>query len=146
MALPETNPRIRARATLAAVMDISRGHAWARTAILAGVLYFLIGRLFALPTDHVRAWRWAAWLVSAVVYAVHIRHEARRNRAGVAAWHVAAAVGLGAFGLAVAGMMHAAVIRPRWFFALVLWPAFTATPAFVGALLAASLLRLRAGR
>jgi hypothetical protein len=131
---------------LAAPADESRRQAWVRTALLLGVLYFLIGRIFAAPTNHVQAWRLAAWLASACVYAAHIWYEHFRLRSSprVAAAHVAMAVAIGAFGLAVAGMIHslstASSIRLAWLLALVLWPAFTAIPAFLGALVAAAIL------
>jgi membrane protein YdbS with pleckstrin-like domain len=40
---------------------VASGHRqWVRVALLAGVAYLLVGRLFAVPATHVRAWRWAA--------------------------------------------------------------------------------------
>lgn len=127
-------------------MDAPRHQTWIRAAILLGGVYCLIGIVFALPADHVRAWRLAAWLVSGVVYVAHIGYEhfRLRNAPRLAALHVATAVAVGALGLAVAGMLHslsiAPVIRPAWLVALVLWPAFTALPAFVGALVAGAVL------
>jgi hypothetical protein len=50
-------------------VNASRRQAWVRAALLVGVAYFLIGRLFALPSSHVRVWRLAAWVVSGGVYA-----------------------------------------------------------------------------
>jgi hypothetical protein len=127
-------------------MDTSRRQAWFRAALLVGVVYLLIGRLFALPTDHVRAWRLAAWVVSGAAYAAHIGYEhfRLRNTPRVVALHVALAVAIGATGLAVAGMMYslstASVIRPAWLLALVIWPAVTAVPALLVALVAAVVL------
>jgi hypothetical protein len=128
-------------------MDASRRQAWVRAALLLGVAYFLIGRLFAWPTNHVHAWRLAAWIVSGGVYAAHIAYEHFRLRHSprVTAVHSAVAVTIGAFGLAVAGMIHSlsttSAIRPAWLLALVLWPAVTAVPAFFGALVAGAVLR-----
>jgi len=122
------------------------GRTWLVAALLAGAGYLVIGRVFALATSHVRVWRLAAWLVSGVVYAVHIAYEhfGRRDAARVAAGRVALGVALGAFGLAVAAMLHsrssAPVVRPVWLLALVLWPAFTGLPAFLGAWVAAAIL------
>ncbi len=128
-------------------MDASRRHAWVRAALLLGVVYFLVGRLFALPANHVRVWRLAAWIVSGGAYAAHIGYEHFRLRDSprLAASHVAMAVAIGAFALAVAGMIHslsaASAIRPTWLLALVLWPTVTAVPAFIGAFVAGALLR-----
>ncbi len=127
-------------------MDLSRRQAWVRAALLVGVVYLLIGRLFALPTDHVRVWRLAAWVVSGAAYAAHIGYEhfRLRNSPRVTALHVALAVAIGAIGLVVAGMMYSlsttSVIRPAWLLALVIWPAVTAVPAFLVALVAGAVL------
>jgi hypothetical protein len=127
-------------------MDLSRRQAWVRAALLVGVVYVLIGRLFALPTDHVRVWRLAAWVVSGAAYAAHIGYEhfRLRNSPRVTALHVALAVAIGAIGLVVAGMMYSlsttSVIRPAWLLALVIWPAVTAVPAFLVALVAGAVL------
>ena len=122
------------------------GQPWIRAALLAGAAYFFIGRVFALPAHDVRLWRFAAWVVSGVVYATHIGYERYRLRTspGPGALHVAVAVAIGAFLLAVAGMVHsiatASTLRPVWLLALVLWPVITAAPAFVGALVAGTVL------
>jgi hypothetical protein len=127
-------------------VNASARQSWFRAALLVGVVYFLIGRLFALPASHVRVWRWAAWVASGGVYAAHIAYERFRLRSSTraGAWHVAVAVAIGAFALAVAGMVHslstAPAIRPAWLVALVAWPAFTAVPAFLGALVAWAVL------
>ena len=127
-------------------MAASSRQPWLRAAILVGIVYFLIGRLFAIPADHVHAWRLAAWLVSGVVYAAHIGYEhfRLRNSPRVTASHVALAVAIGAMALAVAGMIHSLTtrraIRPIWLLALVAWPVMTALPAFLGALVAAAVL------
>jgi hypothetical protein len=128
------------------VMSDSFRRAWVRAALLFGVAYFLIGRLFALPTDNVHAWRVAAWVVSGVAYSAHIGYEhfRLRNTPRSAALHVALAVALGAFALAVAGMIHSlsagSEMRPTWLLALVIWPATSAIPAFVGALVAGTVV------
>ena len=117
-----------------------------RPIILAGVLYLLIGRVFAIPTSHAQAWRLAAWLVSGIVFTAHLAYEQFKLRhiPRVTATHVALAVALGAFALAVAGGIRslwvASVLRPSWFLALILWPAVTAIPAFCVALVAAAVL------
>lgn len=108
-------------------------------------MYFLVGRLFALPTSNVHAWRIAAWLVSGVAYAAHIGYEhlRLRNTPRLTAVHAALAVAIGALALAAAGMIHSLSIgamRPTWLLALVIWPAVTAIPAFLGALVAGAVL------
>jgi hypothetical protein len=127
-------------------MDASHRRAWLRTALLAGVGYTVIGRVFALPVDHVHLWRLAAWMASGVTYAAHIGYEhlRLRNSPPVTAWHAAVAVAIGAVGLALAGMLNAVSmgsgIRPAWLLALVAWPAITAVPAFLVAWAAAAML------
>ena|SRR6058998_3366105 len=131
-------------------MNASPRRAWVRAALLIGVVYFLIGRVFALPSSHLRVWRLAAWVVSGGAYAAHIgyEHSRLRNPPRRAALHAAVAVAIGAIALAVTGMIHslstASTIRPAWLLAVVVWPAVTAVPAFLGALVAGSVLaRLR---
>jgi hypothetical protein len=128
-------------------MDASRRRAWVRAALLIGVFYFLVGRVFAWPATHVQLWRLAAWVVSGGAYAAHIGYEhfGLRSSPRSTALHVAAAVAIGALGLAVAGMIHSlsttSTVRPVWLLALVLWPAVTAVPAFLGAFVAAVVLQ-----
>ena len=127
-------------------MKSSRRQAWLPAALLFGAVYFLIGRLFTLPAENVPAWRVAAWLVSGVAYAAHIAYEHFRLRdtPRLMALHVSIAVALGAVALALAGMVHSlstpSGIRPSWLLALLIWPAVTAVPAFLGALVAEALL------
>ena len=122
--------------------------------ILIGLFYALVGIVFAWPVEHARAWRLAAWVVSAVAYAAHIGYEQFRlhNRPARAALHVALAVALGAFGLAVGANLHSLSVpstaghRRLLLIALAAWPAITAVPAFLVALaLAAILSRARLG-
>lgn len=127
-------------------MDASDRQAWVRAALLLGLVYLLIGRVFALPADHVRAWRLAAWLVSGVAFAAHIGYEHFRLRSSPpsTAMHAAVGVAIGAIGLALAGMIRSvstgSPIRAAWLLALVVWPAVTAIPAFLVALLAGTVL------
>jgi hypothetical protein len=91
-------------------------------------------------------WRLAAWLVSGAAYAAHIWYEHFRLRNGPrsTALHAAVAVAIGAIALALAGMIRSvsttSTLRPAWLLALVLWPAITALPAFLVALVVAALL------
>ena len=123
--------------------------AWLRAAILFGLGYFLVGRLFAVPGEHARAWRWAAWIVSFIAYAAHFQYERirLRNPPRSVALHVATAVAIGACAIAVAGMLHSiraqGALRPTWLLAIVLFPVVTAVPAFLVALVAAVALSKR---
>jgi hypothetical protein len=128
-------------------MEATDRHSWFSTAIVIGLLYCAIGIVFALPTDQVRMWRLAAWVASAALYAAHIAHEhfRLRNSSRPTAWHVAVAVAIGGFGLAVAATIHSLFATPnytRWRFvlALVAWPIITALPAFIAALAIVGLL------
>jgi len=115
---------------------------WVRAVVLFGIGYALVGIVFAVPTTHVHAWRLAAWAVSAVGYAAHIAYERFRlqNSPGTAALHVALAVALGAFGLAVGANIHSLSTvsanqhRQLLLLSLGIWPVITALPAFLVAL------------
>lgn len=127
-------------------MNTPRKQVWVYVALLCGVTYLLIGRAFAAPTDNVRVWRLAAWVVSGVVFAAHIWYEQFRLRSTprTTALHAASGAAIGSFALAVAGMIHSflttSTIQPLWLAALVLWPAITAVPAFLVALVMAAVL------
>lgn len=127
-------------------MGASARTSWIRAAILVGIGYFVVGRGFAVPTSHMLAWRYAAWVVSGVLFVAHLAYEHFRLRHAprASASHAALAVAIGAFGLAVAGMIHSLSVGsarlPSWLLALVLWPVFTAVPAFLVAILALTVL------
>ena len=116
--------------------------------VILGGLYASVGIVFALPDAHVKVWRLAAWLVSAVAYAAHICYERfrLRNSPRSAALHVALAVALGAFGLAVGANIHSLSLgsthehQRLLLLALGLWPIITSLPAFLVALGAGWLL------
>src|SRR4051794_29992965 len=119
--------------------------------LLAAAAYAAIGVVFAAvanahgPGPAQRAWRLAAWALSAGVFAVHTWHEhaAGRSAARTVALPVALAVALAGFALAapVALRAHAAAghgaLRAL---ALVLWPLLVGVPAYVVALISAALL------
>src|SRR5438270_5523223 len=115
---------------------------WIRAMVLVGVVYAFVGIAFAVPADHVKVWRLAAWVVSAISYAAHFCYERFRlgNSPRSSALHVALAVALGAFGLAVGANIHSLSLgstnehRRLLRLALGLWPAITALPAFLVAL------------
>lgn len=123
-----------------------------RAVLYLGVVYLTAGLLFgtlagqAASTQVRVAWRWAAWVVSAIAFGAHIVYEQVRLRSSprITALHVSAAAGLGAFGLAVAANVHAQTISPHQhslilLLSLAIWPVMTALPAFVVALVAAIL-------
>jgi hypothetical protein len=123
-------------------MHESPRQSWVRPAILIGIVYALVGILFAVPATHVQAWRLAAWIVSAIAYAAHIGYERFRlqNPPDPAALHIVLAVALGGFGLAVGANIHtlstASSSRHRHLLrlSLAIWPVITALPAFLVAL------------
>ena len=112
---------------------------WVRAALLLGTLYAVVGIVFALPATHLRAWRLAAWVVSAIGYAAHMAYERFRLRSSPSrsALHVALAVALGAFGLAVGANVHALSIgssehqRQLLLLSLGIWPVLVGLPAFL---------------
>jgi len=125
--------------------------------ILVAVAYAVIGVGFGLlassaDAHHVRLWRLAAWVASGVVAVAQIGYEHFRlgSSPRSTALHAAGAVALGAFGLALAANIHWLVASAHGqgspLIALVAWPAITAVPAFLAALvLAAVLARLLGG-
>ena len=133
-------------------MNVS-SRSWVRALLLVAVAYAAIGIVFAalaVDANHVRVWRLAAWLASAVVAAAHMWYEQYRlgSSPRPTALHAAGAVALGAFGLALAANVHWLVSgthgqRPP-LLALPVWPVVTALPAFLAALaIAAVLARFR---
>jgi len=123
---------------------------WVYVVVLLGAVYAFVGITFAIPADPAKVWRLAAWVVSAFAYAAHIGYERfrLRNSPRSAALHVALAVALGAFGLAVGANVHSLRLgstnehRRLLLLALVLWPIMTALPAFLVALVAGWVLAL----
>ncbi len=126
--------------------------------ILLGVVYFVIGIAFGAfagwsASNQMRVtWRLLAFLTSGVAFAVHIGYEHFRwgNSPRITASHASMAVAVGALALAVAANVHgqwvASSHQRLLAFALVAWPALTAVPAFVVALVAAAGLALRRRR
>jgi hypothetical protein len=81
------------------------------------------------------------------VFAFHIGYEhfRLRNRAIRVALHATAAVAIGAFLLAATAIMHAFTAAShapyrQYLLALVLWPIFTAVPAFLVSIVIAAVL------
>jgi uncharacterized protein (DUF486 family) len=123
--------------------------------ILLGAVYIVIGIAFGAfagwsASNHMRVtWRLLAFFTSAVAFAVHIGYEHFRlgNSPLITASHASMAVAVGAFALAVAANVHGVWVasshQRSLTFALVAFPALTAIPAFVVALVAAAGLALR---
>ena len=123
-----------------------------RAVLFLGVVYLAAGIGFgalagqAASTEGRAAWRWAAWIVSAIAFGAHIIYEQMRLRSSprITALRVASAAGLGAFGLAVAANLHARTLSAPHslllVLSLVIWPVLTALPAFAVALVAALVL------
>jgi hypothetical protein len=124
-------------------MDRGYQKLWIRPLILVGLFYIAAGLGFgalagASGSDEMRIiWRWAAWVASAVAFALHIWYEYYRLRSSplAAASHVSGAVALGALALAIAASTHALLGgqggRRLLLLSLVLWPLITAVPAYV---------------
>jgi hypothetical protein len=123
---------------------------WIRITIV-GVLYFVIGygsTFFDAPGPGLHFTRLAAWVASAAVYMVHLAYEHFRLESPPAsgALNVGLAVAVGGFLLAIAAIVHAAMVNQhapyqRFVLALVAWPLITGLPAFLVAFVAAVVLR-----
>ena len=120
--------------------------------LLLAAAYLLIGVAFAAFSDlattnaiHIM-WRRLAWLVSGIGFAAHIAygHFRLRNSPRTTATHASIAAALGAGALAVAANVHewktASSYRPSIAISLIAWPLLTVVPAFVVAVVAASVL------
>ena len=138
-------------------MDASNRKRWLRAVILLGTAYFVVGIAFAALAGSAgsnsmrETWNRLGFLASAIAFALHIGYEhfRLRNSALVTASHVAIAVALGAFALALNANVHGLRLGSTHHrllaFALIAWPAITAVPAFVVALVAAAGLSLIRG-
>jgi hypothetical protein len=139
---------------LAAMAESSRPvqSNWVSATFIAGCLYLLIGLVSAdlaggVSGPRQRFWRWMAWLLSAVVFGIHVARDRMRMRFGAAstAFHAALGAALGAFGLAIAATIHGYHVATPHLRALqlslLIWPMITALPAFLVAFVAAVVLR-----
>jgi hypothetical protein len=136
-------------------MDASDRQRWFPMVVLAGALYFVFGIAFAAfaswSASHSmhETWNRLGFLACAIAFALHIGYEhfRLRNSPLVTASHVSLAVALGAFALAVSANVHGYSVgssnRRLLALALIAWPAITAVPAFMVALVAAGGLSLR---
>jgi hypothetical protein len=137
-------------------MNASNNKRWLWAVILFGCVYTAVGISFSMlaglsaSNEGKIMWQRAAWVVSIIVFIVHIGYGHFRlvNKPLKTALNTCLSASLGAFGLAVAATIHALRINSSnmhsLFLALVLWPVMTAVPAFLVALAAAAgLARLR---
>jgi hypothetical protein len=118
-----------------------------------GTVYLVVGVWFPNPpasNPRQFAWRVAAWILCALAFAIQIgfEHVRLRNAPRKTAFHAAGAVGLGAFGVAVAANLHVLAAKTgnqaSLALALVIWPVVAGLPALVVAWVAAAGLgRLR---
>jgi hypothetical protein len=136
-------------------MDESGRQKWFRMVVLLGAVYFVFGIAFAAfarwsaSNSMHETWNRLGFLASAIAFALHIGYEHYRLRHSplITASHVSIAVALGAFALAVSANVHGYRVgssnKRLLAIALLAWPAITAVPAFLVALVAAAGLTLR---
>ena len=130
-------------------MNNQNRRVWLRAVLLTGAIYCTIGIGFsafaAWSSSHrtVVAWNVASFVVSLIVFVVHIGYEhfGVGNRPLIIAFHASLAVALGSFLLAVSANVHSLRVANAQHgllaIALVVWPLMTGIPAFVVALIAA---------
>lgn len=135
-------------------MNASDRKRWLRAVILLGAVYFVFGIAFAALAGSAASnsmretWNRLGFVASAIAFAFHISYEhfRLRNSPLITALHVSIAVALGALALALNANVHGLRVgsshQRLLAFALVAWPAITAVPAFVVALVAAAGLTL----
>jgi len=111
------------------------------------VLGFFPNPDYTTGTQTQLLWRLGAWLISAVVFVFHIGYEhfRLRNSPLTTALHTTTGVAFGAFLLALAATIRATTLVlhvpfSRYLLSLVLWPIFTAVPAFLVSLFVAAIL------
>ncbi|MES2178634.1 MAG: hypothetical protein V4550_12315 [Gemmatimonadota bacterium] len=136
-------------------MSSPRTLRWIGAVLAVGVLYLGAGLIFgslagSAASNQTRvAWRLAAWALSAVAFAAHIgyEHVRLRSRLSTTAFHAALAAALGGFGLAAAASFHAREVHGSFpIMQLLVWPLLVGMPAFVVALITATVFaRVRRG-
>ena len=130
------------------------GLRWLGVVLGIGLAYLVVGLVSgslaaAAATSASRTrWRLAAWAISGVAFVAQIAWERLRLRKGVAAasFDAAAAAAFGGLFLAIAATMHKATVGSvdaRYLLALVAWPLIVAVPAFLAALVVATVVRPR---
>ena len=133
------------------MIDTSRS--WIRTALVVAVIYAVIGLATVAASraaggagmqTAVRVIRVLSWLLSAVLYFLHLIIENRsRPKATAAAWHTSAAVAMATLLLALvatARQLDAGNRRPAVFVAIAAWPILTGLVSFVVGVVLSGLL------
>jgi hypothetical protein len=136
-------------------MDAHDQKHWFPMAALIGAAYFVFGVAFATfaswsgsPAMR-ETWNRSGFAISAVAFLLHLGYEHFRLQSSPlrTASHVAMAVALGAFALAVRANIHGLFVgganQRLLAIALVAWPAITAVPAFAVALAACGALAFK---
>jgi hypothetical protein len=133
-------------------MNSTPKYSWMIIVAFTAILYVFAGLVFgalahsAASKESPAFWRLSAWFVSAFVFSVQIWYEHFRLRSAVTstAIHASVAAAIGAFALAVAARIHATTSglgnQQLFSLALILWPVLTAIPAFLVAMILASVL------
>ncbi len=118
--------------------------------VLSGILYILIGIIFPLfsksfsPSDSPNIWRVISFLVSAIVFGIHIGYEYSRlnDTPFIIALHTSLAVALGTIALAGFAYIQALSSSPgnqsSRLIAILIWPIITGVLSFLVALVIAA--------
>lgn len=118
-----------------------------RRVSVTGLAYFVTGEVFIVLAGAVTgpariAFRLAAWLISAAIFAAHVRYEYARmnNPPGATAWRAATAVAFGAFCVALVAYVRSMIASPdrhtSMVATIIAWPLLAGIPAFLVALVA----------
>lgn len=120
-------------------MDLSPRGKWIPVAFLVAIIYIVTGvvtaSLAAQASSHdwVVKWRLVAWVISALAFMAQIGYDQIRflSAPRLAALHAALAAAVGAFGLAVAALIHRhGVAGPTGYLSFLVWPVVVFIPAF----------------
>ena|SRR5437762_1751998 len=130
-------------------MDSSDRAKWIPVTVLVGIIYVVVGVVFAALAARagshqgVVTWRLAAWVISGVAFVAQIAYEQTRlgSTSRTSAFHAALAAAVGAFGLAAAALIHRhGVAGPTGYAAFLVWPVLVFIPAFIAAFAVATVL------
>ena len=131
---------------------------WSPRALVVALIYALVGLVTVAASRAagdadvqaaVRLIRSISWLLSAVLFFVHLVIENRsRPKPAVAAWHASAAVAMAALVLALVATMRqigAGNNRPAVFIAIAAWPILTGLVSFLVGVVLSRVLGSAAG-